>query len=32
MVGWALSHHLITKSEAEADTTDSRVVLSIERY
>lgn len=32
MVGWALSHHLMTKPEAEADSTDSRVVLPIERY
>ncbi|KAL1563633.1 hypothetical protein AAHA92_06074 [Salvia divinorum] len=30
VVGWALSHHLMENPGAEADSTDSRVVLSVE--
>lgn len=31
VVGWALSHHLMSNPEAEAESTDSRVVLAMER-
>ncbi|KAL1553960.1 hypothetical protein AAHA92_14573 [Salvia divinorum] len=30
VVGWALSHHLMTNPGAEADSKDSRVILAIE--
>ena len=31
VIGWALSHHMMTNPEAETDFKDARVTLAIER-